>query len=163
MTDSAAKMLHAGGRHSIHLPRVISFMPVTYEIDLAKKLIRTACVADVTLEEVKNHFRELERDPNRPDRLNVLLDLCEMTSVPEIWELKAASHEVEKILRSVQFQACAIVACNDVHFGMMRMFEAFSRKHFTVSRVFRVASEAESWLASHELKSNPEGSTPPLS
>jgi hypothetical protein len=136
-------------------------MPVTYKIYPAEKLIRTRCIGDVTLVEVTDHFRELQRDPNLPDFLNVLLDLSEMTSVPEAQQLRAASHEVEKTLRSVQFQAIAIVACNDVLFGMMRMFEVFARNYFAATQVFRVAAEAETWLASHESKSSP--STPPLS
>jgi hypothetical protein len=57
-------------------------MPVTYTIYPAEKLIRTTCIREVNLEEVTDHFRELERDLNRPDRLNVLLDLSETTSVP---------------------------------------------------------------------------------
>jgi hypothetical protein len=125
-------------------------MPVTYKIYPAEKLIRTRCIGDVTLEEVTEHFRELERDPNLPDRLNVLLDLSETTSVPSAQEVRAASNEVEKVLRSVQFQACVIVASNDVLFGMMRMFVVFARNYFTATQVFRVAADAEAWLASHE-------------
>jgi hypothetical protein len=129
-------------------------MPVTYEIDPAKNLIRTRCIGDVTLQEVKNHFRELERDPNRPDRLNVLLDLSEITSVPNVLEVRAASHEVAKIFRSVRFEALAIVVRNDLLFGMMRMFAAFAGKYFTATQVFRVTADAETWLASHESSSN---------
>jgi hypothetical protein len=130
-------------------------MPVTYTIYPAKNLIHTRCIGDVTLEEVTEHFRELERDPNRPDRLNVLLDLSEMTSVPEAQQVRGASYQVEKILRSVQFQAVAIVVWNDVLFGMMRMFEAFAHEYFTATQVFRQTADAEAWLVSHELKSNP--------
>ena len=130
-------------------------MPVIYKIYPAERLIRTRCIGDVTLTEVTDHFCELQRDPNLPGCLNVLLDLSEMTSVPEAQELRVASHEVEKTLRSVQFQACAIVVCNDALFGMMRMFEVFARNYFTVTQVFRVAADAEAWLASHESKSNP--------
>jgi hypothetical protein len=138
-------------------------MPVIYTIYPARNLIHTRCFGDVTLEEVTEHFRELERDPNRPDRLNVLLDLSEMTSVPEAQQVRAASYQVEKILRLVQFQAVAIVACNDVLFGMMRMFEAFAHEYFTVTQVFRETAEAKAWLASHESKPTTDGSTPPLS
>src|SRR5947209_4749214 len=110
-------------------------MSVTYKIDPAKNLIHTRCIGDVNLEEITDHFRELERDPNRPDRLNVFLDLREMTYVPEAQEVRAASYEVETVLRSVRFQACAIVVCNDALFGMMRMFEVFAREYFSVTQV----------------------------
>jgi hypothetical protein len=125
-------------------------MPVTYKINSAKRLIRTTCTGKVNPEEVANHFRELERDPNRPDRLNVLLDLSEVTSLPETPDLRMVRHQLEKLTRSVQFQACAIVACDDALFGMMRMFEVFAREHFVVTHVFRLMAEAEAWLESNE-------------
>jgi hypothetical protein len=131
-------------------------MPVTYVIDPAKSLIHTKCIGDVNLQEIKDHFRELERDPNRPDRLNVLLDLSETTSVPNVLEVRVASNEVAKILRSVQFEACAIVVRNDLLFGMMRMFAAFASRYFTATQVFRATADAEVWLASQQSKPNPD-------
>lgn len=132
-------------------------MPVTYRIDPAKKLIRTTCVGNVSPKEVADHFRELERDPNRPDRLNVLLDLCEATSLPETQDLREVSQQVNELQRSLRFDACAIVACNDALFGMMRMFEVLAREYFGATHVFRSVAEAEAWLESHESKSNAEG------
>jgi hypothetical protein len=138
-------------------------MPVTYEIYPARNLIRTWCFGDVTLKEVQNHFRELEQDPKRPDRLNVMLDLSGMTSIPQIWELRAASQEVKKFVRSVHLQSCAILVRNEVLFGLMRMFEAFTQRYFGATKVFREPAEAEAWLASQEEKAKPDSTTPPLS
>lgn len=128
-------------------------MPVTYKIYPEKKLIRTTCTGDVNPKDVADHFRELERDPNRPDRLNVLLDLSEVTSLPEAPNLRVVSHQIKEITRNVRFEACAIVACDDVLFGMMRMFEVFAREYFVATHVFRVMAEAEAWLESRESKS----------
>jgi hypothetical protein len=128
-------------------------MPVTYKIYPDKKLIRTRCTGDVNPKEVADHFRELERDPNRPDRLNVLLDLSEVTSVPEAPDLRVVSHQIKELIPGVRFEVCAIVAPNEVLFGMMRMFEVFAREYFVATRVFRVVAEAEAWLESHESKS----------
>ena len=55
-------------------------VPVVYQI--SKGLIRTRCYGPVTLPEVAEHFRELERDPDCPPRLDVLLDLRDITSLP---------------------------------------------------------------------------------
>src|SRR5437899_1070372 len=129
-------------------------MPVTYQIEHARRLIRTRCIGNVSFEEVAAHFRELERDPDRPDRLDVLLDLSEITSVPETAQLRLVRYEIEKIVGSLQFQACAIVAQNDLLFGMMRMFEVFARKFFVATQVFRVMAEAEAWLASRESEAS---------
>lgn len=101
-------------------------MPVTYHIDEDSKLIRTNCIGNVTLVEVLDHFRTLVQDPECPDRLDVLLDLSDNTSVPESYELREVSSEIGRIADKLQFGACAIVATNDLLFGMCRMFEAFA-------------------------------------
>jgi hypothetical protein len=85
-------------------------MPVTYQIDPSRKLIHTRCIGDVTPEEIARHFRELEPDPGRPERLNVLLDLTEETSLPETQDLTEVKYQLNKLLRSVRFGACTIVA-----------------------------------------------------
>jgi len=123
-------------------------MAVTYEIDKANRIIRTSCRGAVTLEEVIDHFRELERDPDCPDRLDVLLDLSEQTSVPTRYNLEDVTSEIRRIRPKIQFGACAIVANTDVLFGMLRMFEVFTERYFRASRVFRTRDEAEAWLAS---------------
>jgi hypothetical protein len=128
-------------------------MPVTYEIDPAKNLIRTKCTGDVNPEEVAAHFRNLSQDPNRPARLNVLLDLTEETSLPETQDLREVSHQLRALLGSVQFGACAIITCNQALFGMMRMFEVLAHECFAVTQVFRTVAEAEAWLELSESKS----------
>jgi SpoIIAA-like len=122
-------------------------MPVTYQIDPSRKLIHTRCIGDVTPEEIAQHFRELEQDPARPDRLNVLLDLREETSLPEIQDLREVNYQLNKSLRTVRFGACAVVVCDEALFGMMRMFGVFTAEHFDVVEVFRAITDAEAWLA----------------
>jgi len=101
----------------------------------------------VTIEEVVDHFRTLEHDPDCPDHVDVLLDLSEETSIPKTENLRRVTSEISRIQARVQFGACAIVACTDALFGMLRMFEVFAEEYFRESRVFRSVSEAEAWLA----------------
>ena len=123
-------------------------MPVKYQIDKANRIIRTRCTGEVTIEEVVDHFRELERDPDLPDRADVLLDLSQETSVPEKANLQEIANEIRRIRSRVQFVTCAIVACTDALFGMLRMLEVFAEQYFHESRVSRSVDEAEIWLAS---------------
>jgi hypothetical protein len=111
----------------------------------------------VTIEEVIDHFRVLEEDPDCPDRMDVLLDLSEETSVPESENLRDITSEISRIRGRVQFGACAIVACTDVLFGMLRMFEVFAEDYFRETCVFRTVSEAEGWLASQHPKTSAAG------
>lgn len=122
-------------------------MPVNYELDPVRELIRTTCVGAVNLEEVTDHFRDLAQNPNRPDRLNVLLDLTEVTSLPAADQLREVTDTIGTLARKIRFGACAIVAGRDALFGMMRMFEIFARNYFVTTQVFRTVAEAEVWLA----------------
>jgi len=122
-------------------------MPVVYKLNPAEKFIYTQCIGNVTPEEISEHFRELVRDPDCPDRLAVLLDLRETTSVPWTFQLRGVNQDLERVRGKVAFDACAIVASRDVLFGMMRIFAVFAQGHFTSIRVFRTVPEAEEWLA----------------
>jgi hypothetical protein len=127
-------------------------MPVNYQIDKANAIIRTECVGDVTLEEVVNHFRELARDPNCPERLDVLLDLRGQSSIPENQQLRVVTSEMARVRGRVQFGACAIVAPRDALYGMLRVFQVFTEAYFREAQVFRTLEEAEQWLAAERAK-----------
>jgi stage II sporulation SpoAA-like protein len=120
-------------------------MPITYEIDSTRNLIRTTCFGHVRLPDVMAHFDALQRDPNRPDRLDVLLDLRGMTTPPEAPQLQAVADRVS-LVEGLVFGACAIVTNKESMFGMARMFEVLARAHFAAIRSFRDVAEAEEWL-----------------
>jgi hypothetical protein len=128
-------------------------MPVIYTIDAREKVIRTQCVGNVTPEEVIDHFRSVERDPDSADHLDVLLDLSDLTSLPESKQFPAVVAEINRIRKRIRFDVCAIVATTDVVFGMLRIFEVMAEEYFRAIRVFRVASDAEAWLMSERVKS----------
>lgn len=120
--------------------------PITYRIDANKRLIRTKCAGLVKLDEVIHHFRELGRDPVCPDHLDVFLDLCELSSLPESDELGTMINAIALIRDKVEFGVCAIVASRDALFDMLMAFEELAHQYFREMRVFRVADEAEKWL-----------------
>jgi len=117
-------------------------MPVTYKIDTQERVIRTQGTGMVTLADVVDHFRDLERDPDLAGTLDVLLDLSETNSVPEARELQAIPFELARIRDKVRFGACAIVATKDALFGMLRMFAVMAERFFRVIHVFRSRAEA---------------------
>jgi hypothetical protein len=121
-------------------------MPITYQIDRTAALIRTRCSGDVSLDEVRNHFQALASDPDRPDRLDVFLDLREVTSSPSAEDIRKAGEIVASLPKTVRFGACAIVAQRDALYGMSRMFSVFVERFFSDIRTFRSALEADAWL-----------------
>jgi len=57
-------------------------MPLTYHIDKTNRITHVRSIEPVTLAEVIDHFHVLQRDPECPDRLDVLLHLSEQSSIP---------------------------------------------------------------------------------
>ena len=123
---------------------------MTYKIDANKRIIWTRCVGLVTLQEVMDHFRTLEQDPDCPDLLDVFLDLSEVQSIPETRQISTVISEMNRIRGQVRFGACAILANRDALVGMMRVFEVMAENYFRVTCTFRVANEAEAWLVSQQ-------------
>ncbi len=123
-------------------------MPVTYNIDKARKLIRTNCIGPVTLADVVDHFSQLEVDPDLTGVLDILLDVHEADLPPDSAQLRLVDWHVTTIRKKVEFRRCAIIADQDAMFGMMRMFAVFAERNFQAVRVFRGLFEAEAWLNS---------------
>jgi hypothetical protein len=127
-------------------------MPVTYKIDASQKIIRTECSGAVTLGEVIAHFRELGEDPACYGKLDVLLDVSGMDTLPQGGQFGAINSAISRIRQKVQFGACAIVATRDALFGMMRMFGVLAGDYFRAVQVFRTFDEAEAWLVSPTME-----------
>ncbi len=125
-------------------------MPVSYAIDGAAGIIRTRCVGKVTYDDVVRHFRTLAEDPACPPRLDVLLDVTELETLPETSQLFPIGMEMDRVRSRVEFGRCAIVAASDEAYRMTRMFEAFAADRFDAIRVFREAGEAQRWLGSNK-------------
>lgn len=123
-------------------------MPVTYEVDKTLGLVWTRLVGVVTVDELVAHFQELEQNPDAPVSLNVLLDLTDLTTVPDAGQLRTLTKEMTRVYQRIHFNACAIVASRDVLFGMARMWEVFAGECFQATRTFRHLEEARTWLAS---------------
>jgi len=122
-------------------------VPVVYRIDSEQHRIVTHCVGETTLREVLSHFDELEMDPACPDGADVLLDLSQITSLPNVGQIRAAAERAGIAARSVRFGAIAIVAASEAIFGMARVFETFTERHFSRTGVFRNREAAERWLS----------------
>jgi hypothetical protein len=122
-------------------------MPVTFAIESESGIIRTRCTGIVTLEDVLAHFRELRETPELPKRLDVLLDMSEMESFPKTDELKSVVNAIGGLEDRLEWGLLAMVASQDVLYGMSRMLEVFVEDHFEKSSVCRELGEAESWLA----------------
>ena len=130
-------------------------MSITYHIDQRARIIRTKCSGNVTLAEVLEHFRVLEQDISRPDRLHVLLNLSETTSLPDAGQIRTVGQVIGALQEKVNFGVCAIAVPNEALYGMARMFEVLAEQNFYAVKVFRDVPAAEEWLV-QQLHSAPE-------
>jgi hypothetical protein len=121
-------------------------MPVLYEIDRARGLVRTTCAGFVTFEQVMAHFDALERDPRRRGVMDVVLDVRNVTSMPETSQLRQVAERMEAGHAALQYGRCAIVAVEPEHIGMAKLFAQFARNRFADSRVVPTMDDAERWL-----------------
>jgi hypothetical protein len=125
-------------------------VPVTYQIDAARKLIHTICSRPLTFNEVIEHFRTLGEDPACTGHLDVLLDVSDADALPVSSQLGPVVAVLAAVRAKVEFGMFAIIATHDAMFGMMRMFEVSVGRYFRAVRVFRGAAEAQAWLVSQK-------------
>ncbi len=121
-------------------------MTIQYQIDRSIRRITTRAFAEVTIEEVLEHFDELSADPSYEPELDVLLDLVDCKTLPGIDEIRSAAGRVMADLSSLRFGRLAIVAVSDALFGMLRMFHTLSEAAFSDAQIFRGRDQALQWL-----------------
>jgi SpoIIAA-like len=122
-------------------------VPIEYKIDVPLALIMTRCVGHITVGDVLGHFRELARVWPNIDRLDVLLDLTELTSLPTVIELEKVATEIDTQIGPHRFGRCAVVTDRDLVRDSMHMFEVLVNRFFEEIRVFRTLEGAVEWLA----------------
>ena len=129
-------------------------MPVLYEIDVTRRLVRTTCAGSITFEQVMAHFAALERDPRRAGGvMDVVLDIRTVTTMPETSQLRQVAERIAPDNTAMKYGRLAIVAVNPEAVGLGRLFVQFTRGRFTASTVVASIDEAERWLdASPELE-----------
>ena len=121
-------------------------MPITYTIDRQQNLIHTMGAGDITFAEVLDHFQALAADPAFNPGTDVLLDLLGCTSPPSNAQVREAAAFLEHRSVRLRFGRCAVVASQDVMYGMMRIFQVFAESAFASIRVFRNLEDARLWL-----------------
>ena len=121
-------------------------MPVTYRYDAVTNRLTTRCEGAVTQSEVIEHFRQLGRDSRLRPNCCVLLDVSFQTRLPTADQLNEIAAFMEDMQDHVPFGRCAVVAIEDLSYGVGRMFQGFAWPMFTGMRIFRSNAEALAWL-----------------
>ena len=131
-------------------------MTIQYQIDRSIRRITTRVFAEVTIEEVLEHFDEALEDPSYEPGLDLLLDLVDCETLLGIDQLRSIAEHTTADLSSLRFGRLAIVVASDALFGMVRMFHTLSEAAFSDAQVFRDRDQALQWLGEFGPASRPD-------
>ncbi len=121
-------------------------MPVTYRYDEFTNRLMTRCEGAVTKTEVIEHFRQLGRDSRLRPNCDVLLDLTFQMGLPTAEQMNEIAAYLEDMQYLVRFGRCALIAPEDLSYGLGRMFQGFAWPMFTGIQIFRNTVDAIGWL-----------------
>jgi len=121
-------------------------MPVSYKIN--GDVVEMTLEGETAPEAVTQNFDQASTDPAVPSKFYLLLDVRKSTSL--------ATRATEEIIRVAEHlgphkdrvMRCAVVAAENVHFGLSRLGAVYSETAGVMTSVFRDRDEALSWLHS---------------
>ena len=125
-------------------------MPITYKIDHERRLVQAAPCGRLTHEDMVAYQTEVWSQ-SKLAGYNELIDMSEVTDIAYVSnDLVRSLADLSASLDSPEHPSkFAIVASDDLHFGLGRMYNAFrdmARQSTRQTRVFRTRAEAEEWL-----------------
>lgn len=127
-------------------------MPISYEIHAERSLVICHVSGVLSGEELLDHYRTLQDEPLGPEyqQLAHLGDLIDVSASPLELKEAAAMQVFEPGSKR------AIVAPDDLAYGMARIFAAYGALADQNISVFRSLEQAEQWLgdASSYLSEN---------
>lgn len=120
-------------------------MPVSYSFQ--GRLLRLDCVGTYSPDELKRKYAEALEDPAFPERAVFLLDVTRSESLTTrpVDELRDIARFVEP-WAAKHGNKCAILAQDDLHFGLMNMAAIFAEGVGLETQVFRTLGHALEWL-----------------
>jgi hypothetical protein len=127
-------------------------MPVTVTIDHTRRRVLVRCTGVVTYAGVEGHVRMEERDGGIAH--TGLIDLRGCETSMSVNEVRSLAHRIQSQGWRRNRGPAAIVANNDVMYGMARLFATLSDVTGDGARspieVFRDIEDAEQWLSAYE-------------
>jgi len=127
-------------------------MPITYQLKPDERLVVLVHVGAVTDDEFLSFYKALFEDTRFDKSFNLLVDLRQTeSSVRSAAALNQFADFVQRQYVSTTVQPkVAVVAPEDISFGLARMYEVFSGAVPWEFVVFRTADAALAWLGLSE-------------
>lgn len=119
-------------------------MPVSYTIDVERKLVISRAWGAMTDDDVRDHARLLRADPLFDPTYSQLLDMTGISKDLVHTNTKQESSSYGQLFATGVRRAW--VASSDYTFGMARMYAVAAERLGQTIGVFRTREEAEKWL-----------------
>jgi len=124
-------------------------MAINFHIDKRNRRIFSKAVGLITFEDLLAHMKA-DIEPEATD-YSEIFDCTGATTNLTVDLVRRLSDERRRIAQSQSAGPVAVVASNDLFFGMFRMFDMLTETIRPI-RVFRDVKAAEEWLDSMESK-----------
>ena len=123
-------------------------MPITYQLKPDENLVILVHVGAVTDDEFLSFYQALYEDTRFDVSFNMLVDLRQAeSSVRGAGTLKESAEFMRRQYVSTTARPMiAVVASEDISFGLARMYEMFSEEVPWEFEVFRAINAASAWL-----------------
>lgn len=132
-------------------PERVNSMPITYEIDKERSLVRTTVTGRLTDADLLAHKHALLADPRFSMGMNELSDIRGVEDFQVTPEgIMAAAFFDSQNKAGLGTHQLALVASADLVFGMARMYGMRTEGNTGGVGVFRSEEEARSWLEASE-------------
>jgi hypothetical protein len=123
-------------------------MSATYRVN--DDVVEMTLNGTTSIDEVIKTFHEALDDSNTPEEFVLLLDVRKSTSL--------ATRPTPEIIRVAEYlgpfqdrvKRCAVLATENIHFGLSRLGAVYSETAGVMTSVFRDKDEAVTWLHSGE-------------
>ena len=122
-------------------------MPMTYTIDPAQHLVLAVGTGVLTDDDVMAHRQAMTSDPRFTPQMREISDIRKVTAfqvTPAGVRIMVASDV--KMTANGGMHKLAIVADENVAYGMSRMYQTLGEPNIRVVGVFRSYEEATAWL-----------------
>ena len=135
-------------------------MPISHELDHARRLVRAAVRGDFTADNMLRTVSDAAREAGEPG-WNVLSDHREIGEPATREQLEQLVGHLAVLRRYFQGSRWAVVVARPASYGMMRMLQVLAERVPMTVRVFVDAARAERWALGATDDELDEGDAPP--
>ena len=118
-------------------------MPFSYQLDPSRHMVLSRAWGVLIDEDIEAHYARLAADPGFDPSFRQLCNLMDVTRID------TSAEALRRLAQRSIFSAGtrrALVAAQDAHYGLSRMFKVFCEIEGSLVEVFRDTASAEAWL-----------------